>query len=93
MDAKSLGSEHLGPLLDAYEAQAEKLDLKLLKLQADLKELHNLISQEHALWAAERRRRGLVSKMATIDIFVETEGKVELVLIYGKSKSPTTISC
>ncbi|KAG9226900.1 hypothetical protein CCMSSC00406_0003427 [Pleurotus cornucopiae] len=87
LDAKSLGSKHLGPLLDAYEAQAEKLDLKLLKLQADLKELHNRISQEHALWAAERRRRGLVSKMATIDIFVETEGKVELVLIYAVAEA------
>ncbi|KDQ32708.1 hypothetical protein PLEOSDRAFT_1110237 [Pleurotus ostreatus PC15] len=51
--------------------------------RADFKELDNQISQEHALWAAEQRRRGLVSKMATIDIFVETEGKVELVLIYA----------
>ncbi|KDQ32710.1 hypothetical protein PLEOSDRAFT_153617 [Pleurotus ostreatus PC15] len=32
LDAQTLGSEHLGPLLDAYEAQAEKLDLKLLPL-------------------------------------------------------------
>ncbi|KAF4579599.1 hypothetical protein EYR36_001417 [Pleurotus pulmonarius] len=71
--------------MDAYEIQAEKLDLKLLKLQAQLKDLYNQISQEHALWAADQRRVGLVGKMATVDIFVETEGKVELVLIYGKS--------
>lgn len=86
LDAKSLSFEHLGPLMDAYETQAEKLDLKLLKLQAELKELHIQISQERAaLWAAKQRRVGLVGKMATIDIFVETEGKIELVLIYGKS--------
>lgn len=75
--------------MDAYETQAEKLDLKLLKLQAELKDLYNQIAQEHALWAAKQLRVGLVGKMAAVDIFAETEGKVELVLIYGKSTSPT----
>ncbi|KAF9492716.1 hypothetical protein BDN71DRAFT_1420435 [Pleurotus eryngii] len=87
LDAKSLGPEHLGSLMDAYETQAEKLDLKLLKLQAELKELLDQISQQHALWAAERQRRGLVGKMATIDIFVETDGKTELVLIYAVAEA------
>ncbi len=73
--------------MDAYETQAEKLDLKLLKLQAELKEVYSQISQEQELWAAKQRRVGLVGKMATVDIFAETEGKLELVLIYGKSQS------
>ncbi|KAF4603068.1 Conserved hypothetical protein CHP02231 [Pleurotus pulmonarius] len=83
LDARSLGPEHLGPLIDAYETQAEKLDLKLLKLQAEFKELNNQISLERAVWVAKQRQGGLLGKMATIDIFVETEGKVELVLIYA----------
>ncbi len=73
--------------MDTYETEAEKLDLKLLKLEAELKELNKQIEQERALRAAAQRRDNLLGKTATIDLFVDAEGQVELVLVYGKFSS------
>lgn len=84
LDTKNVGSQQIGPMMDTYETEAEKLDLRLLKLEAELKELNKQIEQERALRAATQRRDNLLCKTATIDLFVDAEGQVELVLIYGK---------
>ncbi|KAF7439897.1 hypothetical protein PC9H_000234 [Pleurotus ostreatus] len=83
LDTKTVGSQQIGPMMDTYETEAEKLDLRLLKLEAELNELNKRIEQERALRAAAQRRDSLLGKTATIDLFVDAEGQVELVLIYA----------
>ncbi|KAL4258531.1 Conserved hypothetical protein CHP02231 [Pleurotus pulmonarius] len=83
LDTKNVGSQQIGPMMDTYETEAEKLDLRLLKLEAELKELNKQIEKERALRAAAQRQDNLLGKTATIDLFVDTEGQVELVLVYA----------
>ncbi|KAL0946220.1 hypothetical protein HGRIS_012479 [Hohenbuehelia grisea] len=70
-------------IIGKYEAEGEKLDDKLLELEQLLKEVDKDIITERARLGGSNHRNHELGQTATISVFAETGGDIELVLIYA----------
>ncbi|KAL0946102.1 hypothetical protein HGRIS_012367 [Hohenbuehelia grisea] len=75
--------QDLGSVVEKYEAEGEKLDDRLLELAQLLKDVDKDITAEKARLRGSSHRNQELGQTATISVFVQTGGDIELVLIYA----------
>ncbi|KAJ8519109.1 hypothetical protein ONZ45_g3932 [Pleurotus djamor] len=83
LKADEVGGVAAWDLLDGYEAQGEKLDARLLTLEAEAKKINEDIQKEKKSLVAGYKVDDKLTKIATIDLFADVEASVTLVLIYA----------
>jgi hypothetical protein len=89
----SLNSQHLEvtnlqSIVDNYDGAAEKLDDKVTELESKKEKLEKEIEEEKNALAGPKGNERLDLK-ATISVFADAEGEVEIALIYGTSSGNT----
>ena len=89
----SLNSQHLDvtklqSIVDNYDVAAEKLDDKVTELESKKEKLEKEIEEEKNALAGPKGNEKLGLK-ATISVFADAEGEVEVALIYGTSSGNT----
>lgn len=90
MNVQHVDHGNLDNVLGAYSKNGEKLDDEQSKLQKELDSLNAEIQEEQAYLSgpSTNERLGL---QASIGVFAEVAGKVEIAVIYGASKTPIII--
>ena len=86
-----ISMSQLGQSVDDYDATAEKLDLRALDLQKQLKDIDKEAAVERAK-LTESNFNEKLSLRAAIGLFVESGDEVEMALIYGELRSPLNMS-
>ena len=84
LDAQSTESAQLQSILDAYESTAASLDDKVTRLEKEKQRLDREVKEEKAALAGPKGNVKLGLE-ATIAVFAEFEGEVEITIIYGSS--------
>ncbi|KAJ2920688.1 hypothetical protein H1R20_g16407, partial [Candolleomyces eurysporus] len=80
----SEGKVDILPVIDSYDEAAEKYDKKEMELRRQLKTLELEMDEERALlWASVSSVDPHRSMMATVSIFAESEGDLEVILKYA----------
>jgi hypothetical protein len=82
MTMENVDPAKLPDILDSFDSASEKLDLKAVELKKRQEELRQLKSEERSKLTIQLKKDKLKMK-ASIGVFAEQEGEVEIVLIYG----------
>ncbi|KAL0946119.1 hypothetical protein HGRIS_012384 [Hohenbuehelia grisea] len=83
VSTEKINVQDLGSVVNGYEAEGEKLDDKLLELEQLLLDVDKDITIERARLRGSSHRNHDLGQTATISVFAETGGDIELVLIYA----------
>lgn len=83
----SLKVEHIGivniaAVMDGYEESGQKLDAKCIDLGKKLSKIDERIKEERSKFSGPAENSKLMLR-ATISVFADTAGRVEIVLVYG----------
>lgn len=73
--------------VDAYDASAAQLDEKVTELEKEIKDIDEAMTEERKKLAGPSENTKLSLK-ASIGIFADSEGEIQIALIYGSSRSP-----
>jgi predicted nuclease with TOPRIM domain len=82
MKMENVDPAKLPEILESFDSASEKLDSKAVELKKRQEELTQLKIEERSKITAQLNKDKLKMK-ASIGMFVEHEGEVEIVLIYG----------
>ncbi|KAF9465728.1 hypothetical protein BDZ94DRAFT_1320028 [Collybia nuda] len=82
LNVQHINVTELGQVMDSYDIAGEKLDKKVTELEKTLKGIEADIKVERKKLTGPTRDARL-RKRATIGVFANSEGEVEIVLIYG----------
>ncbi|THU89057.1 hypothetical protein K435DRAFT_300756 [Dendrothele bispora CBS 962.96] len=85
MHIQHVDVSQLGDIMDSYETTAEKLDDKVTALEKEIKELDVKIKEQRA--AAAPKNPKDTGVCASIGIFAEQEGSIDLILVYAVSSA------
>jgi chromosome segregation ATPase len=82
LTVQHLEVSHLDKVLEQYDSTGGRLDAKKVELTEELRRLDTEISNERALITVPHEDSKL-RMQAAIGVFAESEGPVEIALIYG----------
>ncbi|KAL0946274.1 hypothetical protein HGRIS_012526 [Hohenbuehelia grisea] len=83
LNAEKIGVEQLGTVVAQYEVEGEKIDDRLIELEQQVKDVQTEIDVETARLRGSSNRNHELGQTATVGVFAEQEGEVEIVLIYA----------
>ena len=81
LNVERVDVSQIGNVMESYNIEGEKLDFRVLQLEKELETIQGEINVE------KRKLKGFVGNVglrAAISVFAESEGQVEIVLIYGE---------
>jgi len=83
LNVERVDVSQIGNVMESYNIEGEKLDFRMLELEKELETIQGEINVE------KRKLLGSVGNdelglRAVIGVFAESEGQVEIVLIYGE---------
>jgi uncharacterized protein (TIGR02231 family) len=82
LDLQKVPANEVGTLLNTYKTEAEKLDEAIFDIQAQLSKFDEQIAAERKSFAGPERNSRL-SNQASVGVFADVEGTVEIALIYA----------
>jgi hypothetical protein len=91
MNVQHVDVTEVAKVMDNYDAVGQKLDEKVTELERVIKGIEKEISSERGRLAGPSRTNHQLTLQATISVFAELEGDVEIVLLYGKRPIPFQI--
>jgi hypothetical protein len=83
LNVQHIDVTELGKVMENYDATGAVLDEKVLGLEKTLKGIEEQLEVERKNLAEPSRLNDRLKQRATISVFAQVEGEVEMVLIYG----------
>lgn len=84
LNSQNLDASKLQTIVETYDATAATLDDKITALESEQKRLQEAVEKEKESLAGPKGNEKLGLK-ATIGVFADIEGEVEIAIIYGMS--------
>lgn len=90
LNVQHVDAAQLAKLMESYDSTGEVLDDKASKLQKELNAIDTKIQEERSKLSGPESNTQL-QMQATIGVFAEAAGEIEIVLIYGRLIPPAVV--
>ncbi|KAK0202646.1 hypothetical protein DFS33DRAFT_1341884 [Desarmillaria ectypa] len=87
MNMQYIDPTKLTAVVDSYDSAAEKLDVRLLKLEKELKDTEDAIKAEQLVLSSPPEANSLLKQRVSVGVFADSGGEVEIILIYAVNRA------